>query len=105
MTTPVVAITSSRLGQVTCFISTRTSCRNSRVLAIVPVTFSPTPAAAPVMAFPVDSPFFTFTACVAMNPSSIPQKPLLLPQPQTLAGEEGLEPPYPVLETGVLAVG
>src|ERR1700682_1117219 len=25
--------------------------------------------------------------------------------PKTLAGEEGFEPPYPVLETGVLAVG
>src|SRR5438309_7130475 len=37
----VVAITSSRLGQVTCFISTRTSRRNSRVLATVPVTLLP----------------------------------------------------------------
>ena len=31
ITTSVVEITSSRLGQVTCFISSRTSCRNSRV--------------------------------------------------------------------------
>src|SRR6266478_7910159 len=72
MTTQVVATTSSRLGQVTCFISTRTSCRNSRVFAIVPVTFSPTPAAAPVMALPCDSSFFTLTACVVMNPRSVP---------------------------------
>ena len=50
ITTVVVETTSSLLGHVTCFISTRTSCMNSRVSAIVPLTRSPIPAAAPVMA-------------------------------------------------------
>src|SRR4029077_17226833 len=31
--------------------------------------------------------------------------PAISPSREFLAGEEGLEPPYPVLETGVLAVG
>src|SRR5580765_5218830 len=123
MTTVVVEITSSLLGQVTCFISTRTSCMNSRVSATVPETRCPIPAAAPVMALLPDSSFFTFTACVAMKPSVLPgaaalapsfrfrapagQAPLLRAafRRQSLAGEEGFEPPYPVLETGVLAVG
>src|SRR6266446_5566947 len=67
MTTQVVETTSSRLGQVTCFISTRTSCKNSRALSTVPVTLFPSSEPIP----PCDSPFFTLTACVAMNPRSI----------------------------------
>src|ERR1700738_433661 len=64
MTTPVVEITSSRLGQVTCFISTRTSCRNSRVFSIVPVTFLVSSEPFP----PCDSSLLIFTARVAINP-------------------------------------
>src|SRR6266581_3032926 len=66
MTTQVVAITSSRLGQVTCFISTRTSRRNSRVLATVPVTLLPNSEPIP----PCDSSLPVFTVRVAMNPHS-----------------------------------
>src|SRR6266436_462134 len=66
MTTHVVEITSSRLGQVTCFISTRTSCRNSRVLATVPVTFFVSSEPVP----PCDSSLLIFTARVAINPHS-----------------------------------
>src|ERR1700674_4209185 len=97
ITTQVVATTSSRLGHVTCFISTRTSCRNSRVLATVPATFFVSSEPVP----PCDSSPVIFTARVALNPHSN----ALSSRSQTLAGEEGLEPPYPVLETGVLAVG
>src|SRR5260370_23632959 len=109
-TTQVVATTSSRLGHVTCFISTRTSCRNSRVFEIVPVTLLPNSEPIP----PCDPSFFTLTACVAMVPRSIsPSRKNLcrlhsvptLSEHSTLAGEEGFEPPYPVLETGVLTVG
>src|SRR5258708_17073562 len=93
---------------------------NSRVSATVPEIRWPIPAAAPVMALLPDSSFFTFTACVAIKPSSLPEhrsalldsaRPLVrrcccaLFERQSLAGEEGLEPPYPVLETGFLAVG
>jgi hypothetical protein len=61
---------------------------------------------------------------VAMKPLHFPEqilspfRPSRFPRPlvkrlsncaltgrQTLAGEEGFEPPYPVLETGVLTVG
>src|SRR6266852_9378545 len=124
ITTVVVDTTSSLLGQVTCFISTRTSCRNSRASATVPETRWPMPAAAPVIALLPDSSFFTFTDCVAIKPLHFPEQacspfrpsrfpPLLVKRlsdcalagRQTLAGEEGFEPPYPVLETGVLAVG
>src|SRR6202023_2168682 len=96
----------------------------SRASATVPEPRWPIPAAAPVIALLPDSSFFTFTACVAMKPSSLPGaacyplRPSRFRAPagqafflrallrrQTLAGEEGLEPPYPVLETGVLAVG
>src|SRR5712664_42858 len=112
MTTQVVEITSSRLGQVTCFISTRTSCKNSRVFATVPEILFPRPEPIPLC----DSSFFALTACVAMNPRSVCKDrhswPILFrfscARPRdaaTLAGEEGFEPPYPVLETGVLAVG
>src|SRR5215472_18058338 len=66
-TTQVVDTTSSRVGQVTCFSSTRVSWRNSFASVSELEIFSPMPAAAPVMAFP--SPFFTFTACVAIFPS------------------------------------
>src|SRR2546430_809442 len=66
MTTQVVAITSSRLGQVTCFISTRTSRRNSRVSATVPVTLLPNSEPIP----PCDSSLPVFTVRVAMNPHS-----------------------------------
>src|ERR1035438_4146379 len=114
MTTQVVEITSSFEGQVTFCISTRTSCRNSRVSVTVPETRVPTPAAVCASAFFCSS-FFAdffgassfFTACVAMNPLYFPGiRPLFrLPHPKHLAGEEGFEPPYPVLETGVLAVG
>src|SRR5208337_4403205 len=96
MTTPVVETTSSRLGQVTCFISTRTSWRNSLVFSMEPVTLR-------VIWLPFDS-SFTLTACVAMNPYS-PARTLRFVSFKTLAGEEGFEPPYPVLETGVLTVG
>src|SRR5215472_18867923 len=68
-TTQVVATTSSRLGHVTCFISTRVSWRNSLASASELVTFSPTPAAAPVIAL-LESSFFTFTDCVAMFSST-----------------------------------
>src|ERR1700730_4442105 len=101
MTTQVVEITSSRLGQVTCFISTRTSCRNSRAFPIVPLTLLPNSEPIP----PCDSSFFTLTAFVALNPRSFIEDGRSCPSRSTLAGEEGLEPPYPVLETGVLAVG
>src|SRR5215469_11852222 len=97
ITTPVVETTSSRLGQVTCFISTRTSCRNSLVPSIEPVTLR-------VSSLPVDSSLFTLTACVAMNPFH-PHEPAARVLMKILAGEEGFEPPYPVLETGVLTVG
>src|SRR5882672_5401222 len=66
MTTQVVAITSSRLGQVTCFISTRTSCRNSRASATVPVTFFVSSEPVP----PCDSSLLVFPARVAMNTHS-----------------------------------
>src|SRR5713226_10317400 len=107
MTTVVVEITSSLLGQVTCFISTRTSWRNSRVSATVPLTRSPMPAAAPVIALLLDSPFFTFTAWLLIKPSSYPgaltpsfrfrrrlvwRRNRALIGRQTLAGEEGFEP-------------
>src|SRR5271168_2485649 len=117
ITTQVVEITSSLLGQVTCFISTRTSCRNSRVSVTVPETRVPTPAAVSARAFFCGSSFFTgffggssfLTACVAMNHLYLYYFPASRNAPvavlQNLAGEEGLEPPYPVLETGVLAVG
>src|SRR4029077_13842815 len=49
-----------------CFISTRTSCRNSRVLATVPVTFFVSSEPAP----PCDSSPLIFTARVAINPHS-----------------------------------
>src|SRR5712692_3921269 len=104
-TTLVVETASSRLGQVTCFISTRTSCRNSRALWTVPVIFSPIPAAAPVIAPPSDSPFFTFTACVAMPPLPHRRERHECPSHEALAGEEGFEPPYPAFETRVLNVG
>src|SRR5215467_6868188 len=109
-TTQVVATTSSRLGQVTCFISTRVSWRNSLALDSVPVTLPPNCEPIP----PCDSSFFTLTACVAMFPrSSRSRRTISTPihnsvrpsERQTLAGEEGFEPPYPVLETGVLTVG
>src|ERR1700694_3299751 len=104
MTTVVVVITSSLLGHVTCFITTGTSWRNSRASVTVPLTRAPIPAAAPVIALLLDSSFFTFTDCVAIKPSSHPGA-LPCSVLQFLAGEEGFEPPYPVLETGVLAVG
>src|SRR6266446_2103108 len=97
MTTPVVEITSSRLGQVTCFTSTRTSWRNSFVPAIEPVTLR-------VSSLPLDSSLFTLTACIAINPFH-PHEPCGSCPYKILAGEEGFEPPYPVLETGVLTVG
>src|SRR5271168_3871858 len=100
ITTHVVETTSSLLGHVTCFISTRTSCRNSFVSVTVPDTRVPTPAAVSANAFFCGSSFFTLTACVAMNPLYL----LLLldlfsarfrmPCCKLLAGEEGLEPPY-----------
>src|SRR5271155_2502534 len=106
ITTQVVEITSSLVGQVTCFISTRTSCRNSRVSATVPDTRVPTPDAVSARAFFCGSSFFTLTACVAMQPLHLLGSGKCAGgRPQNLAGEEGLEPPYPVLETGVLAVG
>src|SRR5258708_6563000 len=97
-------MTSSRLGQVTCFISTRTSCRNSRAFPIVPESFSPTPAATPVIALPCDSPFFTLTDCVVILPLLRSRDRHEGVSRESLAGEEGFEPPYPVLETGVLTV-
>src|SRR5262249_14920145 len=100
ITTPVVETMSSRLGQVTCFISTRTSCRNSRACAMLPETLPPRELAASVIP-PWDAPFLTFTACVAIRSS---YRTGAMPAP-SLAGEEGFEPPYPVLETGVLTVG
>src|SRR5260370_11112023 len=104
-TTPVVEMTSSRLGQVTCFLSTRTSRRNSRAFPIVPESFSPTPAATPVIALPCDSPFFTLTDCVVILPLLRSRDRHEGVSRESLAGEEGFEPPYPVLETGVLTVG
>src|SRR6516164_6852119 len=65
-TTPVVAITSSRLGQVTFFISTRVSCRNVLVFSIVPPTLRVSSEPVP----PCDSSFI-FAACVAMLPFPI----------------------------------
>src|SRR6516162_4081619 len=97
ITTPVVDTTSSRLGQVTCFISTRTSCRNSRVPSILPVTLR-------ASSLPFDSSFALLTACVAIT-SFHPHEPRGPCPHRILAGEEGFEPPYPVLETGVLTVG
>src|SRR5258708_6771245 len=98
-------MTSSRLGQGTCFISTRTSCRNSRAFPIVPESFSPTPAAAPVIALPCDSPFFALTACVVLSPLTPWRERLQAVSRENLAGEGGFEPPYPVLETGDLNLG
>src|SRR5271163_1890143 len=72
ITTQVVDTTSSFDGQVTCFISTRTSCRNSRVSVTVPETRVPTPAAVSARAFFGGSSFFTLTACVAMQPLHLP---------------------------------
>src|SRR2546423_4058155 len=79
ITTVVVETTASRPGHVTCFISTRTSCRNSRVSATVPETFSPIPAAAPLITLLPDSSFFTFTGCVAIKPSSLLGTPIVRP--------------------------
>jgi hypothetical protein len=75
------------------------------VLLIVPESFSPTPAAAPVIALPCDSPFFTLTACVVILPLLHRRDRHEGLSRESLAGEEGFEPPYPVLETGVLTVG
>src|SRR5260370_18751799 len=102
MTTVVVEITSSLLGQVTCFISTRTSWRNSRVSATVPLTRSPMPAAAPVIALLLDSPFFTFTAWLLIKPSSYPGaltacSVLPLPAPAGLAPQP---PPHRAANSG-----
>src|SRR5882762_5596966 len=113
MTTQVVAITSSRLGHVTCFISTRTSCRNSRVFDRASNFFadagrcSGDGAALRFFVLHCDrlrghessfSPVgqtFLSVLFTDVRPANA----------KTLAGEEGFEPPYPVLETGVLAVG
>src|ERR1051326_628909 len=81
MTTVVVDTTSSLLGHVTCFISTRTSCMNSRVSVIVPLTRSPIPAATPVMGLLPESSFFTFTACVAITSFTSPESDSSLPVP------------------------
>src|SRR5262249_55966437 len=105
ITIPVVDTTSSRLGQVTCFISTRTSCRNSLVSVNVVLTFSPMPEA--VEPIP-DSSFFALIACVAIflvRYRRVLCRPVRHGPAEFLAGEEGFEPPYPVLETGVLTVG
>src|SRR5215467_1089057 len=72
-TIQVVDTTSSRLGQVTCFISTRVSWRNSWRFASEPVTLPVSSEPIP----PCDSSFFTFTACVAIKPLYSPERACL----------------------------
>src|ERR1700741_250978 len=62
------------------------------------------PAPFRVISLPFDSSFVLLTACVAMT-SIHPHGFLVRVLHRILAGEEGFEPPYPVLETGVLTVG
>src|SRR5579871_6297685 len=102
MTTTVVDHTSSFDGQFTWRISTRTSWKK------VPSRLNDSEA------FPTgdirekpstrccSSSRFNFAAC-AIQPAASSRKFLgrfLRPAPQKLAGEEGFEPPHPVLETG-----
>src|SRR5215469_7670727 len=69
----VVDSTSSRPGQVTCFISTRVSWRNSWRFATEPVTLPVSSEPIP----PCESSFFTFTACVAIKPLHSPERACL----------------------------
>ena len=93
ITTNVVTTTSCRVGQVTWRSSTRTSCRNSpQRLGCSLIRSQSAPVrdsgASPDVAF-------NRSACNAI----VPQLPDC---PFGLAGEEGFEPPHPVLETGGL---
>src|SRR6266446_887999 len=93
ITTNVVTTTSCRVGQVTWRSSTRTSCRNSpqRLGYCIKRSQSARPrdsGTSPDMAW-----LFNRSACNAIYPRF---------PTSGLAGEEGFEPPHPVLETGGL---
>src|SRR6266699_2611026 len=93
ITTNVVTTTSCRVGQVTWRSSTRTSCRNSpqRLGYCIKRSQSARPrdsGTSPDMAW-----LFNRSACNAIDPRF---------PTSGLAGEEGFEPPHPVLETGGL---
>src|SRR5579883_1596826 len=92
ITTNVVTITSCRVGHVTWRSSTRTSCRNSPQrfgCSLIRSHSAPVrdSGASPDIAF-------NRSACNAIE--------LYYLLPFGLAGEEGFEPPHPVLETGGL---
>src|SRR5690348_15499757 len=96
MTTKVVTTTSCWLGQVTWRSSTRTSCRNSpHCLGCCLIRSHSAPVrdsgASPDIAF-------NRSACNAIAL----QFPTSFIRTFGLAGEEGFEPPHPVLETGGL---
>src|SRR5438105_11672115 len=92
MTTKVVTTTSCRVGQVTWRNSTRTSCRNSPQRFGCSLIRSQRALVRDSGASPDIA--FNRSACNAIF--SVSHFPL------GLAGEEGFEPPHPVLETGGL---
>jgi hypothetical protein len=105
ITTEVVVNTSWREGQVTFFISTRTSCRNFPQRFGVSIRRAKNPGSPRSRSSRrPDSAASATVFTVAL--SSCRYRNLVAPPahyaPLNLAGEEGIEPPHPVLETGGL---
>src|SRR6202030_2703788 len=98
ITTIVVDITSSRDGQLTSFISRRTSCRNARSRRGYSAIFPTGDSRENPLTRCSDSSLFNFAAC-AISRACVPVAIGRFAQPAKLAGEEGFEPPLSVLET------
>src|ERR1700732_1341090 len=99
ITTIVVDITSSRDGQLTCFISSRTSCRKDRNRRGYSAIFPTGDSRENPLTRCSDSSLFNFAACAISRAACVLVAIGRFAQPAKLAGEEGFEPPLSVLET------